>query len=81
MQPDDELLRARVAAIQRRMATLLAAAVIRGQASGAFDSTLDEKAVGDFLLCVMQGLRVMGRVAHEEDALIGIVDVAMRALV
>ncbi|MBB5448027.1 MULTISPECIES: TetR/AcrR family transcriptional regulator [unclassified Paraburkholderia] len=81
MQPDDEVLRARVAAIQRRMATLLAAAVIRGQASGAFDSTLDEKAVGDFLLCVMQGLRVMGRVAHQEDALIGIVDVAMRALV
>ncbi|NML32849.1 TetR/AcrR family transcriptional regulator [Paraburkholderia antibiotica] len=81
MQPGDELLRTRVAAIQRRMATLLAAAVIRGQASGAFDSTLDEQAVGDFLLCVMQGLRVMGRVAHEEDALTGIVDVAMRALV
>ena len=35
----------------------------------------------DFLLCVMQGLRVLGRVAHKEDALIGIVDVAMRALV
>ena len=81
MQRDDEVMRARVAAIHRRMATLLAAAVIRGQASGAFDSTLDEKAVGDFLLCVMQGLRVMGRVAREEDALIGIVDVAMRALV
>ena len=55
--------------------------MIRGQASGAFNSTLDEKAVGDFLLCVMQGLRVLGRVAHKEDALIGIVDVAMRALV
>jgi TetR/AcrR family transcriptional regulator, transcriptional repressor for nem operon len=81
MQSDDEVLRARVAAIQRRMATLLAATVIRGQASGAFDSTLDEKAVGHFLLCVMQGLRVMGRVAQEEDALTGIVDVAMRALV
>ncbi|MCC8395326.1 TetR/AcrR family transcriptional regulator [Paraburkholderia sp. MMS20-SJTR3] len=80
MQPDDEQLRERVASIQRRMATLLAAAVIRGQASGAFDSTLDEQAVGDFLLCVMQGLRVMGRVAHTEDALTGIVDVAMRAL-
>ncbi|OLL28352.1 TetR family transcriptional regulator [Burkholderia sp. SRS-W-2-2016] len=80
MQPDDEQLRARVASIQRRMATLLAAAVIRGQASGAFDSKLDEQAVGDFLLCVMQGLRVMGRVAHTEDALTGIVDVAMRAL-
>jgi TetR/AcrR family transcriptional repressor of nem operon len=81
MQPGDEQLRTRVAAIQRRMATLLAASVIRGQASGAFNSTLDEKAVGDFLLCVMQGLRVLGRVAHKEDALIGIVDVAMRALV
>jgi TetR/AcrR family transcriptional repressor of nem operon len=81
MQPDDEALRKRVAAIQRRLATLLAAAVIRGQASGAFNSTLDEKAVGDFLLCVMQGLRVLGRVAHQEDALIDIVDVAMRALV
>ncbi|MDR6376426.1 TetR/AcrR family transcriptional regulator [Paraburkholderia caledonica] len=81
MQPGDEELRSRVAAVQRRMATLLAASVIRGQASGAFNSTLDEKAVGDFLLCIMQGLRVLGRVAHREDALIGIVDVAMRALV
>lgn len=81
MQPGDDELRSRVAAIQRRMATLLAASVIRGQASGAFNSTLDEKAVGDFLLCVMQGLRVLGRVAHKEDALTSIVDVAMRALV
>ncbi|ASL47977.1 HTH-type transcriptional repressor ComR [Burkholderia sp. AD24] len=81
MQPGDDELRTRVAAIQRRMATLLAASVIRGQASGAFNATLDEKAVGDFLLCIMQGLRVMGRVAHQEDALIKIVDVAMRALV
>lgn len=81
MQPGDVELRTRVASIQRRMATLLAASVIRGQASGAFNSTLDEKAVGDFLLCVMQGLRVLGRGAHQEDALLGIVDVAMRALV
>src|SRR6201996_4330510 len=81
MQADDDALRERIASIQRRMATLLAAAVIRGQASGAFSSTLDEKAVSKFLLCIMQGLRVLGRVAHTEDALIGIVDVAMRALV
>ncbi|WGS52983.1 TetR/AcrR family transcriptional regulator [Paraburkholderia sp. D15] len=81
MQQDDEETRTRVAAIHRRMATLLAASVIRGQASGVFNSTLDEKAVGDFLLCIMQGLRVMGRVAHEEDALERIVDVAMRAVV
>ena len=81
MQADDEALRERIAAIQRRMATLLAAAVIRGQASGAFSSTLDEKAVSNFLLCIIQGLRVLGRVAHEERELTAIVDVAMRALV
>jgi TetR/AcrR family transcriptional repressor of nem operon len=81
MQSDDEALRERIASIQRRMATLLAAAVIRGQASGAFSSTLDEKAVSNFLLCIIQGLRVLGRVAHEERELSGIVDVAMRALV
>jgi TetR/AcrR family transcriptional repressor of nem operon len=81
MQPGDEELRTRVGTIQRRLATLLAASVIRGQASGAFNPRLDEKAVGDFLLCVMQGLRVLGRAAHKEDGLIAIVDVAMRALI
>ncbi|WP_144152499.1 TetR/AcrR family transcriptional regulator [Paraburkholderia sp. BCC1885] len=81
MQSDDAALRERVAAIQRRMATLLAAAVIRGQASGAFSSTLDEKAVSNFLLCIIQGLRVLGRVDRTESELTAIVDMAMRALV
>jgi TetR/AcrR family transcriptional repressor of nem operon len=81
MQLDDEPLRERISLIQRRMATLLAAAVIRGQASGAFSSTLDEKAVGNFLLCLIQGLRVLSRGAHEEHELSAIVDIAMRALV
>jgi TetR/AcrR family transcriptional regulator, transcriptional repressor for nem operon len=81
MQADDDVLRERIAAIQRRMATLLAAAVIRGQASGAFSSTLDDKAVSQFLLCIIQGLRVLGRIEHPESELVAIVDVAMRALV
>ncbi|MGA7779565.1 MAG: TetR/AcrR family transcriptional regulator [Paraburkholderia sp.] len=80
MQPDDEALHSRIASVHRRMATLLAAAVIRGQASGAFKSTLDEKAVGQFLLCVMQGMRVLGRAAHDESEMLNIVDVAMSAL-
>ena len=81
MLPDDEVLRARIESIQRRTATLLAAAVIRGQASGVFSSTLDEKAVGDFLLCITQGLRVLGKVPRDEAQLTAIVDLAMRALV
>lgn len=81
MQHDDDVLRVRVAAILRRMATLMAASVIRGQANGAFKSTLDEKAAGQFLLCVAQGLRILGRAAEHEDALAGVVEIAMGALV
>lgn len=81
MSIDDAEVRERIESIQRRVATLLAAAVIRGQASGVFDTRLDEKSVADFLLCVTQGLRVLGKIKHSEHELEAIVDIAMRALV
>ncbi|MBN3765286.1 TetR/AcrR family transcriptional regulator [Burkholderia sp. Ac-20365] len=80
LQPEDEALHAKIRAIQRRVVTLLAAAVIRGQAAGVFNSDLDEKAVADFLLCVTQGLRVLGKCKRKEDELKAVVDIAMRAL-
>ncbi|MGF6776777.1 TetR/AcrR family transcriptional regulator [Paraburkholderia sp. GAS334] len=81
MSPDDVALRERIESIQRRTITLLSAAVIRGQASGVFNPTLDEKAVGEFLLCITQGLRVLGKTPRDEQQLTSIVDLAMRALV
>ncbi|MHB9833427.1 TetR/AcrR family transcriptional regulator [Paraburkholderia terrae] len=80
LQPEDEALHAKIRAIQRRVVTLLAAAVIRGQAAGVFNGDLDEKAVADFLLCVTQGLRVLNKCKRKEDELKAVVDVAMRAL-
>jgi TetR/AcrR family transcriptional regulator, transcriptional repressor for nem operon len=80
MLPSDAEVAQRIESIMRRIATLLAAAVIRGQAAGVFDSSLDEKAVADFLLCVTQGLRVLGKVVHDEARLTAAVDIAMRAL-
>jgi TetR/AcrR family transcriptional repressor of nem operon len=80
MQPHDEALYAKLAAIQRRIATLYAAAIIRGQAAGVFNPELDEKAVADYLLCMTQGLRVLGKVKRNEDELAAIVDIAMHAL-
>jgi TetR/AcrR family transcriptional repressor of nem operon len=80
LQPEDEALHAKIRAIQRRIVTLLAAAVIRGQAAGVFNGDLDEKAVADFLLCMTQGLRVLGKCKRKEDELKAIVDIAMRAL-
>ena len=81
MSLEDAEVRERIESIQRRIATLLAGAVIRGQASGVFNSRLDEKAVADFLLCMTQGLRVLGKVKSDERELEAIVDIAMRALV
>lgn len=80
MQAGDAALRERVESVQRRMTTLLTAAVIRGQAAGEFESSLDEKAVGEFLLCVTQGLRVMSKVVDDDARLEHIVDLALRAL-
>jgi TetR/AcrR family transcriptional regulator, transcriptional repressor for nem operon len=82
MLPHDPDVAERVERIFRRMATLLAAAVIRGQAAGIFNSHLDERAVGDFLLCVIQGLRVLGKTrSYGEKELAAIVDLVMTALV
>lgn len=80
MMPDDTALYSRIESFMSRTLTLLTAAVIRGQAEGVFNPALDEKAVGDFLLCMIQGLRVFGKMVHEEARLTAIVDASMAAI-
>jgi TetR/AcrR family transcriptional repressor of nem operon len=65
--------------IFKRMATLLAAAVMRAQGDGIFARGLDEVAVGNYLLCSIQGLRILGKVYGEEE-LTCVVDLILRAL-
>lgn len=81
MMPDDTELFARIDSYMRRTWALLTAAVIRGQSEGHFDTALDEKAVGDFLLCLIQGFRVLGKIVNDEKRLTAIVDMAMRVIV
>jgi TetR/AcrR family transcriptional regulator, transcriptional repressor for nem operon len=69
MLPRDPDVAERVERIFRRMASLLAAAVIRGQAAGIFNPDLNEREVGDFLLCVILGLRVLGKTRSHESAI------------
>jgi TetR/AcrR family transcriptional regulator, transcriptional repressor for nem operon len=78
--PHDREVAERVERIFRRMTALLTAAVVRGQAAGVFNPDLDERAVGNYLLCVIQGLRVLGKVSRDERELAGTVDLVMRAL-
>jgi TetR/AcrR family transcriptional regulator, transcriptional repressor for nem operon len=81
MLPGDPDVEERVERIFRRMTSLLSATVIRGQSTGVFNPNLDERTVGNFLLCVIQGLRVLGKVrSYGEKELAAIVDLVIAAL-
>lgn len=79
--PEDDALRPHIEGVLKRIASLLTQAVIRGQRAGAFNASLDENSVGNFLLCMIQGLRVLGKVSLQEKELVSIVDLTMRVLV
>lgn len=77
----DEVLRPHIETTLRRISSHLAAAVARGQQTGEFNPDLDEQEIANFLLCMIQGMRVLGKVNVSEKELVSIVDMAMRALV
>ncbi len=79
MVPKDREVAQLIERIFRRMACLLAASFVRAQATGLFHSRLDVRAVGNFLLCLTQGQRIVGKVSSEEE-LTQVVDLALRAL-
>jgi TetR/AcrR family transcriptional repressor of nem operon len=79
--PADEALRPHIETTLRRIASQLAAAVARGQQIGEFNPDLDEQEIATYLLCMIQGMRVLGKVNVSEKELVSIVDITMRALV
>jgi TetR/AcrR family transcriptional repressor of nem operon len=79
--PDDQTMRAHIESTLHRIATQFSLAIARGQQAGQFDRGLDAEEVGRFLLCIVQGLRVLGKTDMDKSALSSIVDMTMRALV
>jgi len=78
--PGDDVLRSRIESTLQRIATQFSLAIARGQQAGEFDRHLDAEEVGRFLLCMVQGIRVLGKVDMSEAALASIVEMALRAL-
>ncbi|KUZ83014.1 TetR family transcriptional regulator [Burkholderia ubonensis] len=78
--PGDDELRPYIESTLQRIATQLSLAVARGQQAGDFDRKLDAEDVGRYLLCLIQGMRVLGKASMGEPDLASIVDIAMRAL-
>jgi len=79
--PRDKDIHAKIEQIFHRMEALLTDAVARGQASGIFSEKLTARAAGTFLLSVIQGIRVLGKVRYKESDLRSVVEMALRALI
>ena len=79
LTPQDKEVAQVIERIFRRMSALWAAAAVRARDAGAFKTTLNEKSVGDYLYCIVQGVRVLGKI-YKPDELTSVVDLALRAL-
>jgi len=63
----------------RRLQQLYAAAIVRGQASGEIPEG-DEQPLARFLVCQVQGMRVLGKTGASESEMAALVDSTMRIL-
>lgn len=80
MLPADQEVSARIARLFRRLQDLYAAAVIRAQALGEIDPGLEERTLAKFLVCQIQGMRVLGKTGADRDATKAMVEFALRPL-
>jgi len=63
-----------------RMQGLLKAAIVRGQKQGAINSEQSPDALARYLLCLIEGLGILGKTGRAEKEMVEIVNVALRAL-
>lgn len=80
MLPDDVEVTARISKLFRRLQDLYAAALIRAQTLSEIDPKLDERTLARFLVCQIQGMRVLGKVGAGRSDMKALVDVALKPL-
>ena len=80
MLPGDEDVSTRISRLFRRLQDLYAAAVIRAQALGEIDPEVDERTLARFLVCQIQGMRVLGKAGADRESTKAMVDFALKPL-
>ncbi|MBO9198363.1 TetR/AcrR family transcriptional regulator [Rhizobium sp. 16-449-1b] len=80
MLPADEEVSIRISRLFRRLQDLYAAAIIRAQALGEIDPDLDERTLARFLVCQIQGMRVLGKAGADRESTKAMVDFALKPL-
>ncbi|WP_186223133.1 TetR/AcrR family transcriptional regulator [Burkholderia gladioli] len=63
----------------RRLQQLYAGAIVRGQASGEI-AERDEQVLARFLVCQIEGMRVLGKTGMHEADMLALIDSTMRIL-
>ncbi len=79
MTPQDREVTAIIEKTFRNMSALWCEAAIKARDAGAFAPGLNEKTIGDFLFCIVQGVRVLSKI-YKPDELTAVVDLALSAL-
>jgi TetR/AcrR family transcriptional repressor of nem operon len=78
--PFDERVKARVAGMFERMQSLLAATIRHGQAAGELAADQNADDLARFLLCMIEGMRVLGKTDCGEAAIQAIAEIALGAI-
>jgi TetR/AcrR family transcriptional repressor of nem operon len=76
---DGELAR-RVKGVLGRNEALLADIIREGQADGSITPDVDVEAAARLMLCVLQGMRVVGKTGRTRDEMLAVVEVALRVI-
>lgn len=76
---DEEVAQQVKAALQRNEA-LMAALIEEGQADGSIKASLNSKATARMMLCLLQGMRVIGKTGRTRAEMTDVVEAAMRTL-
>lgn len=79
MAARDEQVAERTGRMFRRLQQLYAAAIVRGQVSGELPEC-DEQAVARFMVCQIEGMRVLGKTGAREEEMHAVVDCTMRVI-
>lgn len=78
--PHDEAVSRRVSRLFHRLQDLYAAAIIRAQAAGEIDPGRDAPTLARFLVCQIQGMRVLGKARADRGDMRAVAELALATL-
>jgi TetR/AcrR family transcriptional repressor of nem operon len=80
MLPGDEEVAKRISRLFQRLQDLFAAAIIRAQSLGEIDRGLDERILARYLVCQVQGMRILGKAGADVNEMRALVEIALKPL-